>query len=121
MTGAQMKRQNDIYIMSVSNTHQISAKGKYVAIVSTQVETANPQQEIAPALKLLGKIDHIFCTVSRLYEPNKNKDGSQDGVWVTSSFDATSHFESASRDVMNLWRQIHGEELVLTVHPDAEG
>ncbi len=59
-----MKRKNDIYVMMVSNAHAVSAKGKYIAIVSTTVETQRPDEEIKPALRLLGKIEHIMCTVS---------------------------------------------------------
>jgi len=34
----------DIYIMMVSSVHQICKKDYYVAIVSTTVETNNPEQ-----------------------------------------------------------------------------
>lgn len=40
----QLKRKNDIYIMMVSSVHSISKAGYYVAIVSTTVETNNPNQ-----------------------------------------------------------------------------
>jgi len=116
LTSSQMKRNNDIYVMTVSNSHNVAAKGKYIAIVSTQVETQKPEDEIKPALKLLGPIEHIMCTVSTLFIPTDN---GEDGVFVTQSYDATSHFESASIDVMNMWRKIYGEDLVLTVHKDA--
>jgi Rab GDP dissociation inhibitor len=38
----------------VSSTHNVCAKNVYVAIVSTIVETKNPEAEIEPGLKLLG-------------------------------------------------------------------
>merc|ERR1712194_490451 len=117
LTASQMKRRNDIYVMMVSSAHCVSAKGKYIAIVSTTVETDKPSEEIKPALRLLGAIQHIMCTVSTLFVP---ADAGEDGVYVTSSYDATSHFESASQEVMNMWRHIFGEPLVLTVHNDAE-
>ena len=63
MTASQMKRKTDIYVMMVSNSHMVAAKNKYIAIVSTTVETNRPQEEIKPALKLLGPIEHIMCTV----------------------------------------------------------
>merc|ERR1712151_1031546 len=68
----QLKRRNDVYIMMVSFAHCIAAKDKYVAIVSTVVETGNPQAEIAPALKLLGPILHKFDTVSDFKVPVDN-------------------------------------------------
>lgn len=116
LTASQMNRKNDIYVMMVSNSHCVSAKNKYIAIVSTMVETQNPSEEIKPALRLLGNIEHIMCTVSTLFVPS---DAGTDGVFVTSSYDATSHFESASQEVMNMWRHIFGQDLELTVHKDA--
>merc|ERR1719152_1064357 len=38
-TAKQLKRKNDIYVMMVSHAHSIASKDKYVAIVSTTVET----------------------------------------------------------------------------------
>lgn len=116
LTSSQMKRKSDIYIMMVSSTHNVAAKNKYIAIVSTTVETQKPEDEIKPALRLLGPIEHIMCTVSTLFVPTDN---GEDGVFVSQSYDATSHFESASQDVMAMWKKIFGEELVLTVHPDS--
>jgi Rab GDP dissociation inhibitor len=45
---------SDIYIASVSATHNVCAKDYYLAIVSTIVETDNPENEIKPGLDLLG-------------------------------------------------------------------
>jgi len=111
-------RKNDIYIMMVSWAHSIAAKDKYVAIVSTVVETANPEKEIEPALKLLGPILEKFTSVSEYREPLD--DGTADQVFVTTSYDPMSHFEDASVEVMKMWKTITGEELDLTVPPDAE-
>lgn len=119
LTASEMKRRNDVYIMCVSHSHCVSAKDKYIAIVSTEVETNKPQEEIKPALKLLGSIEHIMCTVSTMFAPS---DGPvADNVYVTSSYDATSHFESASHDVMHMWKKIFGEDLVLTTPKEGEG
>ena len=46
----------DIYIASVSSTHNVCAKDIFIAIVSTIVETDKPEMEIAPGLQLLGPI-----------------------------------------------------------------
>lgn len=114
----QLKRKNDIYIMMVSWAHCIAAKDKYVAIVSTVVETQNPEREIEPALKLLGPILEKFVQISDICEPTT--DGSVDGVFVSSSYDPSSHFEDASKEVLAMWKQITGSELDLTVTPDDE-
>merc|ERR1719231_587009 len=111
-------RKNDIYVMMVSWAHSIAAKDKYVAIVSTVVETAAPEKEIEPALKLLGPIIEKFVTVADYKEPTDN--GVNDQVFVTTSYDPCSHFEDASAEVLTMWKTMTGEDLDLTVPPDAE-
>jgi Rab GDP dissociation inhibitor len=54
----------------VSDTHKVAAKGKYLAMVSTTVETPNPEEELKPALNLLGEIDEKFVFVTDLFEAN---------------------------------------------------
>jgi len=56
--------------------------------------------------------------VSDLYEPTH--DGLKNKLFITKSYDATSHFESASDDVMEIYRRMTGEELDLTVLPETE-
>lgn len=114
----QLKRKNDIYIMMVSWAHSIAAKEKYVAIVSTVVETQNPEKEIELALNLLGPINQKFVSISEIREPIT--DGTKDGVFVTASYDPTSHFEDATKEVLNLWKTIMGSPLDLTVLPEEE-
>mmetsp|Transcript_34830 Transcript_34830/g.90978 ORF Transcript_34830/g.90978 Transcript_34830/m.90978 type:complete len:451 (-) Transcript_34830:67-1419(-) len=109
----QLGRKSDVYVTMISWAHCVAAKDKYIAIVSATVETPNPVQEIQPALNLLGKIENQFMSVSDLYEPID--DGSKDNVYVTSSYDATSHFESASEDVLSLWERISGSPLDMTI------
>lgn len=41
----------------ISYAHNVAAQGKYIAIVSTTVETSEPETEIEPALELLEPID----------------------------------------------------------------
>merc|ERR1711937_1062716 len=56
-------RKNDIYISVVSFAHMVAPKGKYIAIVSTEVETDNPLEELAAGIQLLGKIEERFDAV----------------------------------------------------------
>lgn len=114
----QLKRKNDIYVMMVSWAHSIAAKDKYVAIVSTVVETDDPEKELEPAYKLLGKILDKFVDVSEIRIPAD--DGTEDQVFVTETYDPTSHFEDTSHEVLRMWRTITGEELDLTVLPEEE-
>ncbi|KAI0652288.1 rab GDP-dissociation inhibitor [Trametes meyenii] len=107
----QVGRRNDIYIAMVSSTHNVCAKDVYVAIVSTIVETDRPEQEIAPGLQLLGPIYDKFVSVSSLYTPTSS--GENDNVFITRSYDATSHFETVVDDVNNVWKRMIGKDLVL--------
>ncbi|KAF9127714.1 Rab GDP dissociation inhibitor alpha [Mortierella sp. 14UC] len=107
----QVKRNNDIYIAGVSASHNVCEKDHYLAIVSTVVETANPQEEIQPGLALLGPIVDKFIQVVDICEPIE--DGKKDQVFISKSYDATSHFETVCDDVKDLYKRITGNELVL--------
>lgn len=54
---------SDIYVCMVSATHNVSAKGFYVAMVSTTVETNNPEAELKPGLDLLGEIREKYVSL----------------------------------------------------------
>lgn len=84
----------------VSSVHQICKKDYYVAIVSTTVESKNPEQEIEVALNMLGKIKEKFVRISERFVPTTK---SQDGLFISESFDATSHFESETENVLRLY------------------
>ena len=107
----------DTYISMVSYSHLICANGFYVAIVSGTVETDTPEQEIQPALDLLGDILDMFVSVSTIYEPISAEVEAQ-GLWITSSYDATSHFESASEEILQMYEKIVGEKLDLNIEPE---
>ncbi|TFY81001.1 hypothetical protein EWM64_g3007 [Hericium alpestre] len=107
----QVGRKNDIYIAMVSSTHNVCAKDVHVAIVSTIVETDKPEQEIAPGLQLLGPIYDKFVDVTPLYTPTS--DGKADNIYITRSYDATSHFETVVEDVQDVWKRVVGKDLVL--------
>lgn len=106
----QVNRRNDIYIAMVSSTHNVCAKDVYIAIVSTIVETNKPEQEIIPGLQLLGPIYEKFVTVSPIYIPLSSGDG--DNIFITRSYDATSHFETVVEDVHDVWRRMTGQTFV---------
>lgn len=46
----------DIYVSLVSYTHQVAAKGWFIAMVSTTVESNTPELEIKPGIDLLGPV-----------------------------------------------------------------
>mmetsp|Transcript_9128 Transcript_9128/g.28986 ORF Transcript_9128/g.28986 Transcript_9128/m.28986 type:complete len:475 (-) Transcript_9128:603-2027(-) len=114
---AQVQRHHDIYVVMVSNSHQVAAPGKYVAICSTTVETDDPGAELAPALNLLGPIMTKFDDLVDLYEP-ANLDEA-DHAFVSKSFDATSHFETTSTDVLDIYKRVTGSALNLDINADS--
>lgn len=95
----------------VSNAHNVCPKGKYLAMVSTTVETANPAAEVKPGVDLLGPIDASFVMVSDAFVPLA--DGTKDKTFISTSFDATSHFETATEDVLSLYKRITGKNVDL--------
>lgn len=104
----QVNRKSDIYVSLVSNTHQVSAQGWFIAMVSTKVETSNPELEIKPGLDLLGPIKQKFVSFSDYYEPID--DGKDSKVFISKSYDATSHFETTCLDVLDIYKRATGEE-----------
>ena len=101
--------------MMVSAVHSISKKDFYVAIVSTTVETNNPMEEIKGALELCGKIKEKFVRITERYVPTAK---SNDGLFISESFDATSHFENETENVLKLYTEITGKEIDLENLPE---
>jgi len=114
----EMKRKNDIYVLAISSEFHVVPKGKFMAIVSSNVETNEPEKELFPALSLLGPIQQKF--VSIVDELSPIDDGKKDGVFISTSYDGSSHFESTSDDVLNLYKRITGKEMDLTPMAGAE-
>jgi len=107
----QVNRRNDIYIAAVSSTHNVAAQGVYIAIVSTIVETSTPELELRPGLQLLGTVYDKFVSVTPLWTPTSS--GETDNIFITRSYDATSHFETVVEDVQDVWKRVIGSDLVL--------
>ncbi|KAJ2356971.1 Rab GDP dissociation inhibitor alpha [Coemansia erecta] len=118
MPQRQIGREHDIYVTCLSNNQKVCPAGFYVASISTIAETSgDPKDEIAAGLKLLGPIEQIFVSVSDVYEPVS--DGTADNVFISRSYDATSHFETVYDDVKDMYRRITGKDLVLKQRPEA--
>ena len=52
-----------------------------------------------------------FVSITPLYEPTSS--GTDENIFITKSYDATSHFETVVEDVSSVWQRIKGEPLVL--------
>ncbi|VDM62593.1 unnamed protein product [Angiostrongylus costaricensis] len=93
----------DIYISCCSNTNMVTPEGWFVAMVSTTVETNNPEAEILPGLQLLGTITEKFISVSDMYEPTDL--GHESQIFISRSYDATTHFETTCQDVLDIFQR----------------
>jgi len=81
--------------------------------VSAEAETDNPQSELKPGLDLLGPVDDIFYDIYDRYEPVNEP--SLDNCFVSTSYDATTHFETTVTDVLNMYTMITGKTVDLSV------
>lgn len=108
----ECKRKNDIYIGCVSYAHNVAPKGKWIALVSTNVETANPEAELQPGLAVLGPVEELFTSVRDIYEPLE--DGRKDKAFISKSFDPDTHFNTSCLDILDIYKRITGKDMDLT-------
>ena len=52
-----------------------------------------------------------FVSITSTYTPKS--DGKADNIFITKSYDATSHFETVVEDVQDVWKRVVGADLVL--------
>lgn len=114
----QLGRKYDVYIASLSSTHHVCANGFYVTMVSTILEKhyepndqEGPLKEVSFAIGLLGPILETFSWVSDVYEPLTQ--GLDDKLFVSKSYDATSHFETVCEDIRDIYARLTGKPLVI--------
>lgn len=105
----------------VSSTHNVCPRGYYIAIVSTISESsANHHLEIQPGLERLGRIEEQFMGPPiPIYEPLES--GANDNVFISRSYDASSHFETMTDDVRDIFRRAEGEELKVEGLKEGQG
>uniref|UniRef100_A0A3Q3JV14 Rab GDP dissociation inhibitor n=1 Tax=Monopterus albus TaxID=43700 RepID=A0A3Q3JV14_MONAL len=104
----QVNRKHDIYVCMISFAHNVAAQGKYIAIASTTVETNNPEKEIKPALDLLEPIEQKFVSISNQYAPTDM--GTESQIFISRSYDATTHFETTCNDIQDIYRRMTGSD-----------
>ncbi|KAG0463760.1 hypothetical protein HPP92_019829 [Vanilla planifolia] len=109
----QLSRKSDMYVFCCSYAHNVAPEGKYIAFVSTEAETENPEIELKPGIDLLGSLDETFFDIYDRYEPVNNPE--EDSCFISTSYDPTTHFESTVQDVLSMYRKITGKELDLSV------
>ncbi|KAF9602431.1 hypothetical protein IFM89_027560 [Coptis chinensis] len=103
----QLGSKSDMYLFYCSYSHNVAAKGKFIAFVSTEAETYHPEVELKQGIDLLGPVDEIFFDVYDRYEPVNEP--SLDNCFISMSYDATTHFESTLMDVLNMYTLITGK------------
>jgi Rab GDP dissociation inhibitor len=111
-----IKRKSDIYVCVTSSAQKIAADGKYVAVMSTNMETKDPEADLKQALGLLDKVDERFMWTTGVYEATG--DGSADNCFIPSSVDATTHFSTSTKEVQDLYERMTGEKLDLETQPE---
>jgi len=109
----QVGRNSDIYVSVVSSSHNVAPEGKFIAMVSTTVESNNPENECQPGIALLGNVIEKFVIVSDTFVPIN--DGTQNGIFISASYDPTSHFETTCYDVADIYRRVTGKQLDLNI------
>ncbi|KAK4792618.1 hypothetical protein SAY86_023053 [Trapa natans] len=102
-----------MYLFCCSYSHNVAPKGKYIAFVTTEAETDNPEEELKPGIDLLGPVDEIFFDTYDRYVPTNNH--GEDNCFISMSYDATTHFESTVKDVLAMYTMITGKSLDLSV------
>eukprot|EP00271_Cylindrocystis_brebissonii_P010708 TRINITY_DN27015_c0_g1_i1.p1 TRINITY_DN27015_c0_g1~~TRINITY_DN27015_c0_g1_i1.p1 ORF type:complete len:486 (-),score=100.30 TRINITY_DN27015_c0_g1_i1:966-2306(-) len=107
----QLGRKNDMYVFCCSYSHYIAPKGKYVAFISTEAETDDPETELKPGLDLLGPVEEKFFDTYNLYAPVNESE--LDSCFISKSYDPTTHFETTVKDVMEMYTRITGKVLDL--------
>lgn len=112
-------KKNDIYICCVSNAHNVAAQDRWIAIVSTQLETGDAGKELALGLGLLGPIMEQFNSIDDLVVPLS--DGTNDNTFISQSYDATTHFETTFDDINSIYKRIMGKDLDMTIVDEPEG
>ncbi|EFJ09736.1 hypothetical protein SELMODRAFT_159958 [Selaginella moellendorffii] len=109
----QLGRRSDMYVFCCSYSHNVAPKGKFIAFVSTEVETSEPEKELQPGLSLLGPVDEMFIDVYDRFEPVN--DWTLDNCFISKSYDPTTHFETTVQDVLAMYTRITGKVLDLSV------
>uniref|UniRef100_A0A8C9C9I7 Rab GDP dissociation inhibitor n=1 Tax=Phocoena sinus TaxID=42100 RepID=A0A8C9C9I7_PHOSS len=104
----EVNQKSDIYVCMIFSAHNVAAQGKYIAIASTTVETKEPEKEIRPALELLEPTEQKFVSISDFLVP---KDlGTESQIFITRTYDATTHFEVTCDDIKGIYKRMMGSE-----------
>jgi len=119
--GKEASKTHDVYVMWMGNTLKVAPDGYYIALVSTIKEGADAEANLVSGLQQFsaGSIVKKWVSVDPVFEPKD--DGKEDNIFISKSYDATSHFEGCCKDCLNLYERYAGTPLELTApEPEAE-
>ena len=109
----QTGRKSDIYVMQIGPSHGVTKKGYYLAICSTTAEAKTVDEDLQLAFSIIGPVLHKFVTEEVVYESASKE--VTNNWFVTSTLDASSHFESAAENVIDIYRKITKKDLDLNI------
>jgi len=123
--GGSIGRKNDVYLFCAGQSLKVAPEGRYLVTVSSNIEgpADGPVAEIAKRELAAGLVQvkgmiKIFYDMYDMMAPNGN--GAKDKVFLTESFDPTTHFETAITDVLEVYKNITGAPLELVADPPAD-
>lgn len=114
----QTKRHSDIYILYIGPNHGVCKKGTFLAIISTNKEHENVDIDCQVAFGMIGPVKYRFVTYETEYTPVDRT--FPNGLAITDTLDATSHFESAAENVLEIYKTITGKDFDLTITKEDE-
>lgn len=87
------------YLFCCSYSHNIAPKGKYIAFVSTEAETDDPETELKPGIDLLGPVEETFFDTYDRYEPANQHD--VDNCFISTVSTLTFSFDLKIDSIFN--------------------
>lgn len=118
--GSKIDRKSDVYLAVLSSQHKVCPENMFLAIASTVIETDNPKSEINVVKELLGEVEEEFYFETENNEPTQEFEKLNNGTFMTSGYDATTHFETVSNEVLELYERITGEKFDLDIRAEPE-
>ncbi|KAM2452486.1 hypothetical protein TB1_009307 [Malus domestica] len=115
------------FILCLTSMHMVMKVGKVaraIAIMSHPIPNTNESHSVQTQrliililslhwIDLLGPVDEIFFKTYDTYKPVNEP--TLDNCFISTSYDATTHFKSTVLDVLNMYTLITGKVLDLNV------
>jgi Rab GDP dissociation inhibitor len=117
------KRTNDIYVSALSSKQKVCPQGRYLAVISATFDGAHIditdskaaaaacERELKTAYGLFpaNTVVEKFQWVTEQRGPAAPADLAAKGVFMTQSFDATTHFQSVMTEIFSVYQSVSGK------------